>query len=209
MPICNYCKHENPDGRAFCENCGAILKADMPATPQSPVLPVQTPVVPPVMSQTNIPQSPNTLPQQNIPQQGIPQQPYGQPLPNGQQVPYCAQEGPNSQKFEPANTVPFNAKDQQAYAEKLNSPYKEDYENVSVLAFILGWVSFFFNPLLLTSLAAIILGIIGHVNQGSKKKLAKIGWILGVIALFIHLTLKVLAWLAIIAVARWFLLVLL
>lgn len=197
MAICKYCKQDNPDGKKFCMNCGAQMVNPISRIPNEQIE-MPLPVEP---AQQALPQesvSPNPIPQHTDPQQNVPPQPQ----------PYVAQEGPNSQHFEPANTIPFNAKDQQEYAEKLNNPDKVDHENISVMAFVLGWVCLFFNPLLLVSLTAIILGIIGHANQGSKKKLAKIGWILGLIGLVVHLTLKILAALAIISVGRFLLLTL-
>lgn len=124
---------------------------------------------------------------------------FQQPQPLPQQV---SQEGPNSKYVEPANTIPFNEKDQKAYQEKLAHPNRPDYENTSVLAFVLGFVSIIFNPLLLTSIAAIVLGIIGHANQGSKKKMAMIGWILGLITLVIRLVVYALIVYGIITIAR-------
>ena len=47
---------------------------------------------------------------------------------------------------------------------------KPDYQTVCLLALIFGIVGFFFNPLYLVSLTALILGIIGHINMGTKKK---------------------------------------
>ena len=115
----------------------------------------------------------------------MPGQPSGTTVTQPQ--PYVATQGPNSQYYEPANTVPFNSKDQQAYAQKMANPNKPDYENVCVLAVVFGILGFFFNPLYLSSLAAIVLGIIGHANQGSKKSLGLAGWILGLCALCLQL----------------------
>ena len=103
------------------------------------------------------------------------------------QIPYVAAEGPKSRRAETPNTIPFNDKDRKEYEEKLRNPYKTDLENTCVLALIFGFISLVFNPLCVISLVAITLGIIGHVNNGSKKSLAKLGWILGVISLAIQL----------------------
>ncbi|MBO4686998.1 MAG: zinc ribbon domain-containing protein [Clostridiales bacterium] len=104
-----------------------------------------------------------------------------------QPQPYVASQGPNSQYYEPANTVPFNAKDQAAYQQQLLRGNRPDYENVCVLALVFGILGFFLNPLYLVSVAAIVLGIIGHANNGSKKTLGMVGWILGLSALVVQL----------------------
>ncbi len=200
MAICKYCNHENAEGRKFCIHCGARL--DQPTS--------QTPTTTSDSQQGSVPVAPifpqsssNFIPQEPKEEQGFNQE-AGQPSLPAQpsQIPYGAQEGPNSKYVEPVNTVPFNEKDRQAYQEKLANPNRPDYENVCVLAFILSLVSIIFNPLLLSSLAAIILGIIGHANQGSKKALAKIGWIVGLITLVIRLVVYALIIYGIFTIAR-------
>ena len=169
MVICRLCQHENPDGTQFCGKCGNVLvTGGEPLTPSS---------VSPVSSSSN--------PSEKEPKTGTGIE--SQYIPKSQPEPYVAVQGPNSQTYEAPNTIPFNHVDQKEYAEKLANPNKQDYENVSVLAFIFGCVGFLFNPFYLVSLAAIILGIIGHANNGSKKTLAMLGWILGLIALAFQL----------------------
>ena len=182
MAICKYCKNENPDGVTFCKNCGNTLEKDpfgssssgasapMASAPTSaaPVVPMPVPVEKPLTEEPSYPGTPA-------------------PAKAPEQIPYQAAEGPNSQHFEKANTVPFNEKDKREYEEKLRNPYKTDLENTCLFALIFGFISLGFNPLCLNSLIAIILGVIGHINNGSKKSLAKLGWILGLISLIMQL----------------------
>ena len=183
MTVCKYCKNENPEGVTFCKNCGNTLEKELPKSgpsqdsalnpsgmpsPSAPVIPMPVPVEKPY---TEEPSYPGTPTPPNAPQQ----------------IPYVAAEGPNSQHFEKANTVPFNEKDKREYEEKLRNPYKTDLENTCLFALIFGFISLGFNPLCLNSLIAIILGVIGHINNGSKKSLAKLGWILGLISLIMQL----------------------
>ncbi|MBP5492778.1 MAG: hypothetical protein J6Y08_08030 [Clostridiales bacterium] len=183
MAICKLCNHENPDDSKFCLNCGNALEdvisdasAQSAPAPQPEVL---QPTTAEVISQTPavIPPAPGQLP------------PQGQSAPQPQ--PYVAVEGPNSQHYENANSVPFNYRDQQEYAQRMANPNKVDHENVCVLALVFGILGFFFNPLYLISLTAIILGVIGHANQGSKKTLGMIGWILGICSFVTQLILDI------------------
>lgn len=182
MTVCKYCKNENPEGVTFCKNCGNTLEKELPksgpsqdpsvisesASASAPVIPMPVPVEKPYTEEPSYPGTPTP-----------PQTPG--------QIPYVAAEGPNSRRAETPNTIPFNDKDRKEYEEKLRNPYKTDLENTCVLALIFGFISLVFNPLCVISLVAITLGIIGHVNNGSKKSLAKLGWILGVISLAIQL----------------------
>ena len=182
MTVCKYCKNENPEGVTFCKNCGNTLEKELPksgpsqdpsvisesASASAPVIPMPVPVEKPYTEEPSYPGTPTP-----------PQTPG--------QVPYVAAEGPNSRRAETPNTIPFNDKDRKEYEEKLRNPYKTDLENTCVRALIFGFISLVFNPLCVISLVAITLGIIGHVNNGSKKSLAKLGWILGVISLAIQL----------------------
>lgn len=68
---------------------------------------------------------------------------------------------------------------------------KPDYQTVCLLALIFGIVGFIFNPLYLVSLAALILGIIGHVNMGTKKNYAMIGWILAIVSFVFSLIIDI------------------
>ncbi len=182
MTVCKYCKNENPEGVTFCKNCGNTLEKELPksgpaqdpsvisasSSASAPVIPMPVPVEKPYTEEPSYPGTPTP-----------PQTPG--------QIPYVAAEGPNSRRAETPNTIPFNDKDRKEYEEKLRNPYKTDLENTCVLALIFGFISLVFNPLCVISLVAITLGIIGHVNNGSKKSLAKLGWILGVISLAIQL----------------------
>lgn len=182
MTVCKYCKNENPEGVTFCKNCGNTLEKELPksgpsqdpsvisgsASASAPVIPMPVPVEKPYTEEPSYPGTPT------------PPQTSGQ-------IPYVAAEGPNSRRAETPNTIPFNDKDRKEYEEKLRNPYKTDLENTCVLALIFGFISLVFNPLCVISLVAITLGIIGHVNNGSKKSLAKLGWILGLISLVIQL----------------------
>ncbi|MBP5186015.1 MAG: hypothetical protein J6040_03065 [Clostridiales bacterium] len=182
MTVCKYCKNENPEGVTFCKNCGNTLEKELPksapskdpsvisasASASAPVIPMPVPVEKPYTEEPSYPGTPTP-----------PQTPG--------QIPYVAAEGPNSRRAETPNTIPFNDKDRKEYEEKLRNPYKTDLENTCVLALIFGFISLVFNPLCVISLVAITLGIIGHVNNGSKKSMAKLGWILGVISLAIQL----------------------
>ena len=182
MTVCKYCKNENPEGVTFCKNCGNTLEKELPksgpsqdpsvisasASASAPVIPMPVPVEKPLTEEPSYPGTPA-------------------PAKAPEQIPYQAAEGPNSQHFEKANTVPFNEKDKREYEEKLRNPYKTDLENTCLFALIFGFISLGFNPLCLNSLIAIILGVIGHINNGSKKSLAKLGWILGLISLIMQL----------------------
>ncbi len=66
---------------------------------------------------------------------------------------------------------------------------KKDLTGVCTWALVCGIVAFFCNPLYLMPLAAIILGIIGIVNGGSKKGMAIAGLICGIIAIPVQITL--------------------
>lgn len=162
MAICKLCNHENPDGMQFCANCGNALETASEILAPVAAVPEQQP-----------------SPSQDQGNGAANEQPAAQS--------YVAMRGPNSQYYEPANTVPFNAKDQQAYQQQMLRGDRPDYENVCVLAFVFGILGFFFNPLYLCSVAAIVLGIIGHVNNGSKKSLALAGWILGICSFAVQL----------------------
>ena len=204
MAICKLCNHENPDGMQFCANCGNALEVSASAVseaissasdkPEEILTPVTSGAVPTSTTESITPPQAETLTTVAL----VPTAPAaghqgqggatGAPQPQYQQPqPYVASQGPNSQYYEPANTIPFTTQDQQAYAQRMMNPNKPDYENVSVLAFVFGILGFFFNPLYLVSLAAIVLGIIGHANQGSKKSMAMVGWILGLISLVVQL----------------------
>lgn len=89
------------------------------------------------------------------------------------------------------NTFPMNDKDRQAYAEKLQNPGRPDNDGICVLALIFGMISIFFNPFLLNSILALILGIVGHACGGPKKDIAKVGWILGLITMIIYIVIRV------------------
>lgn len=89
------------------------------------------------------------------------------------------------------NTFPMNDKDRQAYAEKLQNPGRPDNDGICVLALIFGMTSIFFNPFLLSSILALILGIVGHACGGPKKDIAKVGWILGLITMIIYIVIRV------------------
>ena len=181
MVICRLCQHENPDGTQFCGKCGNVLVTGGEALTPSSVSLSQT-----SSSTGNAPEgaSSESHSSGSSPEGQTAQSEY---IPKSQPEPYVAVQGPNSQTYEPPNTIPFNHVDQKEFYEKQANPNKQDYENVSVLAFIFGCLGFLFNPLYLVSLAAIILGIIGHANNGSKKTLAMLGWILGLIALAVQI----------------------
>ena len=216
MLNCKLCKHDNPDGSKFCLNCGTLLSpsegpkevsgTDMvtgasSSAPQ-PGQPAQvspSPAVPPLLPLT--PNTVNSNPVQNpVQPQAAPVQNQIPPVPSvaspvqGQfapvqppQAPYVATEGPNSQYYGGPNQIPFNTVDQQAYAQRMANPRYDAYESVSIMAFVFGLVGFVLNPLYLISLAAIILGVIGQINNMSKRSLAIAGWILGIISLFCQL----------------------
>lgn len=84
------------------------------------------------------------------------------------------------------NTFPMNNKDRQAYVENLQNPGRPDNDGICVMALIFGMLSILFNPLLLNSILALILGIVGHACGGPKKDIAKLGWILGLITLVVY-----------------------
>ncbi len=72
-------------------------------------------------------------------------------------------------------------------------PGKKDLTGVCTWALITGIVAFFCNPLYLMPLAAIILGIIGIANGGSKKGMAIAGLVCGIIAIPVQIGLDLLA----------------
>ncbi len=67
------------------------------------------------------------------------------------------------------------------------APPSGDYKTVCILALIFGCVAIVFDPFYLTSIAAIVLGIIGHVNSKYSKNLAIAGWILGIVSICIQI----------------------
>lgn len=208
MLNCKLCKHDNPDGSKFCLNCGSLLSpSEEPkevdgtdvvtgassSVPQ-PAQVTPSPAVPPLLPLTpntvnSNPIQPQAAPVQNQipPVSNVASPMQGQVAPVQPQAPYVATEGPNSQYYGGPNQVPFNTVDQQAYAQRMANPRYDAYESVSIMAFVFGLVGFVLNPLYLISLAAIILGVIGQINNMSKRSLAIAGWILGIISLFCQL----------------------
>ncbi|MBR2750760.1 MAG: hypothetical protein IKM88_17245 [Lachnospiraceae bacterium] len=162
MPVCKFCQQENPEGSQFCLRCGNNLQGAIlaPATPSTNTTSTQSNGVKPAPA---------------------PIQPPVAPLP----VP--SNQGPHSQQFEQPNRIPYNDYDRQQYAQRMANAGRPDYEAVCVLAFVFGVLGFFFDPLYLISLAAIILGIIGHANNGTKKSLGMAGWILGICSCFFQI----------------------
>lgn len=154
---------------------------------QTPAQPQAAPTQPqPTPAPTQVQPAPVPVPVPPVQNVAPPMQ--GQMAPVQQpQVPYVATQGPNSQYYGGPNSVPFNSVDQQAYAQRMANPRYDAYESVSIMAFVFGLVGFVLNPLYLISLAAIILGIIGQINNVSKRSLAIAGWILGIISLFCQL----------------------
>lgn len=67
------------------------------------------------------------------------------------------------------------------------APPSGDYKTVCILALIFGCVAIVFDPFYLTSIAAIVLGIIGHLNSKYSKNLAIAGWILGIVSICIQI----------------------
>lgn len=67
------------------------------------------------------------------------------------------------------------------------TPPSGDYKTVCILALIFGCVAIVFDPFYLTSIAAIVLGIIGHLNSKYSKNLAIAGWILGIVSICIQI----------------------
>lgn len=68
-----------------------------------------------------------------------------------------------------------------------SAPPSGDYKTVCILALIFGCVAIVFDPFYLTSIAAIVLGIIGHLNSKYSKNLAIAGWILGIVSICIQI----------------------
>ena len=99
--ICKNCGNEVDESYAFCDKCGAPVKATVTSEPQSPVNPV-----PPVSQQ---PASQQPAPQQPAPQQPAPQQPvYQQAPPIYQNPPYAYQNvnpGYNQPDMSPTTTI--------------------------------------------------------------------------------------------------------
>ncbi|HBY32829.1 MAG TPA: hypothetical protein DEG74_03590 [Clostridiales bacterium] len=166
MSICKYCKHVSEDGTRFCKVCGKALDV----FPDTPV--PQTSGFPPVP-------------------------PLPQPAPSSYQNAQSFAPDTESKTPEPKplqntpNTFPMNDKDRQAYAENLQNPGRPDNDGICVLALIFGMISIFFNPFLLNSILALILGIVGHACGGPKKDIAKVGWILGLITMIIYIVIRV------------------
>ncbi len=208
MAICRLCQFDNPDGSQFCAKCGNHLGNEILTPVVAPlVTPASTSSAAPAStpasgsgsagSGTGLPTPPGAVPSNSmIPQSPTPdprvQSTYaahqGQiPQPGTQSQGSGSREGQYSKQFEQPNTIPFNDFDRRAYAEQMANPNRQDYESVCVLAFVFGLVGFLFNPLYLISLAAIILGIIGHSNNGSKASLGMAGWILGLCSLIFQI----------------------
>ena len=122
-----------------------------------------------------------------------PEPPLPQPAPSSyQNAQSSAPDTPEPKPLQNTpNTFPMNDKDRQAYAEKLQNPGRPDNDGICVLALIFGMLSIFFNPFLLSSILALILGIVGHACGGPKKDIAKGGWILGLITMIIYIVIRV------------------
>ncbi len=67
-----------------------------------------------------------------------------------------------------------------------------DYYTICLLALIFGCVAFIFDPFYLTSLAAIVLGIIGHINSKTHKGMAIAGWICGLCSIGVQVIIDIL-----------------
>ncbi len=70
---------------------------------------------------------------------------------------------------------------------------KKDYTGICTWSLILGITAFFCNPLYLMPIAAIVLGIVGIVNGGSRKGLAIAGLICGLVAIPVQIFLDTFA----------------
>ncbi|MBR3032468.1 MAG: hypothetical protein IKH92_05560 [Clostridiales bacterium] len=171
MAICKYCKHVSADGTPFCKECGKPLD----------VIPQDVPEV-----SSGLPPVGGTASQ---PVGGTPTQPVtGTQYPPVNEVPLRSGDtgGGVRPQQNTANTFPMNEKDRQAYAEETLHPGRPDNDGICVLALVFGMISIVFNPLLLNSILALILGIVGHACGGPKKDIAKLGWILGLISLIVY-----------------------
>ena len=115
-------------------------------------------------------------------------------------------EMPDEDKFVPA-PVPapvqqnnqYQQQQQQTYYQNPqpqpvynNAPQGGDFKTVCILALIFGCVAIVFDPFYLLSIAAIILGVVGHVNSKYSKNLAIAGWILGIISICIQVPIDIL-----------------
>ena len=68
-----------------------------------------------------------------------------------------------------------------------------DYKTVCILALIFGCVAIVFDPFYLTSIAAIVLGVIGHTKSVNSKGMAIAGWILGIVSICIQVPLDIMS----------------
>ncbi|MCR5274820.1 MAG: energy-coupling factor transporter transmembrane protein EcfT [Clostridiales bacterium] len=178
MSICKYCKHVNEDGTPFCQVCGKALDVF-----PDPTIQVGQQPSPSVEDEENTPAADSIPPvPQSVPSQSA----------EGAGLSTSLKSNPDPKRSNYTNTFPMNDKDRQAYAEKLANPDKPDHDGLCVLALMFGMLSFIINPLFITSLVAIILGIIGHASGGPKSSIAKLGWILGLISLVVYIVIALL-----------------
>lgn len=90
----------------------------------------------------------------------------------------------------------YQQQQQQAYYQNPQpvnaAPANGDYRTVCILALIFGCVAMVFDPFYLTSIAAIVLGVIGHLNSKFSKGMAIAGWILGIVSICVQIPIDIL-----------------
>ena len=159
---CPNCGAENPDGNRFCESCGAEINAAQ----NSGNVGASDPM-PNVTNSADTVSGGNNTAYDTGYNQGYNNQGYNNGYTYGQN---------NSAPYGQPNSAPYG---QQNYY----APEKKDQTTVCILALVFGIVSFFCDPFYAFTIAAVVLGIVGIANNGSKKGLAIAGLICGICAI--------------------------